>query len=278
MVGSVTPAALYPRAAAADVDGDLDVDLVSGSGAVLLNNGAGVFSVGATIPSASAVAAGDLDLDGDADLVLGSTVLRNNGAGVFSAWGSLPVPPVAPGGPCASGPADLALLDVDEDGDLDAVDTCGRIYANLGNGTFAPPILLGHDLGPEIAHADFDRDGDQDLVAAGPKILCNLTRQLARGLPARPGRPAWLELAGLPGAPWFLFAAAGPGNLSLPPHGTVFIDPATAFLAASGAFAANGASTLTVTLPPSPAIVASPPIARLRLSRFRGSGSRASRS
>ena len=136
----------------ADVDGDGDLDVLTLSYdtravCVRLNNGTGTFSAPATNPNPivgerpAGMAVGDLDADGDLDLVVSSTgavtatVLQNNGAGSFAPTGT---PDLGPR------PWALALGDLDGDGDLDAaVDgapgappaPAGVVRACLNNGT-----------------------------------------------------------------------------------------------------------------------------------------------
>ena len=165
---------------AADVDGDGDLDMVSSSFnavAIRLNNGNGVFSGGSDVLVGSSSAgmvinnmvAGDIDGDGDLDLLLNSatiTPLLNNGTGSFNV------------GPAAgtSGQALMALGDVDNDGDLDllaeAIHSFGNYLISLrlnnGNGTFGAatqiPVAGMHS---SATLADIDNDGDLDLLAAG---------------------------------------------------------------------------------------------------------------
>jgi len=93
----------------ADFDGDRDLDIAVANNednnvSILLNNGLGTFTGAGGSPVAvgarpTDVAAGDLDGDGDNDLVVANygantlTILRNNGSGAFTA-----VPPGVFGG------------------------------------------------------------------------------------------------------------------------------------------------------------------------------------
>ena len=79
-------------------------------------------------------------------------------------------------------------------------------------------------------------------------------------MPARPGRPASLDLYGPAGGAFFLYASAGTATIAFPPFGTVLIDPATASLVHAGAFApptapVPGYATLGATLPAIPSLV-----------------------
>src|SRR5207247_2487873 len=90
--------------------------------------------------SPTSVAAGDLDADGDTDLVTGYSdkvgVLLGNGAGSFSAAGSY-----------AAGwyPAAVALGDFTGDGKVDVATANSywndlSVLAGRGDGTLAPPV------------------------------------------------------------------------------------------------------------------------------------------
>lgn len=130
--------------------------------------------------------AGDIDGDGDDDVItsicLGDgevsseVVLRNDGGTLRVDTDALPVFNEN----CAVG---TQLIDVDSDGDLDALWTgtvdvrrdlqlLTRLYVNRGDGTFvdasqhwpAPNRIL---QGNNVAGADVDDDGDIDLIIAG---------------------------------------------------------------------------------------------------------------
>ncbi|KOO31212.1 protein serine threonine, partial [Chrysochromulina tobinii] len=161
--------------AAADVDGDGDLDVLLGNDGspnrVLLNAGGGTFPTSITLPGGSArtrsIAAADVDGDGDLDVLLGnynspSRVLLNAGDGTF------PTSIELSGG--SAGTLSIAAADVDGDGDLDVL--LGNnarnnvVLLNAGDGTFPMSIDLpgGSAYTRSIAAADVDGDGDIDVL------------------------------------------------------------------------------------------------------------------
>ena len=112
--------------------------------------------------------AGDIDADGDIDLVFGAELFLNDGAGVFASVDPSAEPILVSGKPAdqallveLSGDAfpDLVLVEVDA-GHL-------AIHLNLGDGSFSGAVA-SFDLAPSTrAFAeDFDGDGAVDLAAS----------------------------------------------------------------------------------------------------------------
>ena len=167
-----------------DVDQDGDLDLVVGNSLLFaasaqsrlyLNNGTGTFAdaTASRIPTGdhftTSLALGDVDGDGDLDLVLGnygqSRLYRNDGAGTFTDV-TLSCMPVV-----NSTTTSVALGDVDGDGDLDFVlGNNGRsgLYRNNGAGVFtdvtASRMPGGSYATTALVLGDMDGDGDLDLV------------------------------------------------------------------------------------------------------------------
>ena len=167
-----------------DFDGDDDLDVLltgaTDSGNVTnlyRNEGGGLLSdVLTMLPGVtqSAVAWDDYDRDGDPDLLLTghsydgpmARIYRNEGDGAFVDAGS---------GLVGIESGAVAWGDYDDDGDPDLVlsgnegdRVATRIYRNEGDGVF---VDVGSEL-PGTSHgavawADFDRDGDLDLLLTG---------------------------------------------------------------------------------------------------------------
>jgi hypothetical protein len=223
-----------------------------------LNAGGGAF---ASTPQPSMTgyysAAGDVDGNGLPDVVLDSQVWLNNG-GTFTA-GSAITPAVG---------APISLADVDEDGDLDLVESPAGVRLNGGGGAFGPllsqfpvaPYPPTSWTVPASVVADFDRDGGPDVFGSDRRMHMNCSRQIALGMRARPGRPGSLEMWGSPGAIFALFVSGATANFVYPPFGNVLIDPATAILLHGGTFGPTGSATpgfasIQGTIPPNPALV-----------------------
>jgi len=219
--------------ASADVNGDGNLDLVWGACAdspttspvvldgevrVFLGNGNGTFAetpylvsgvlhnAGTLIADvgidAGSLAAGDLDGDGRADIVVGALegtntvvkVLHNNGGGLFTVLtlinqpannGAAASPIYWPASSTQNSPWGIALADADNDGDLDLWIGDRALYLYLyrndgsGNLTLVTPnttvsgrpnVYLGHDVyraavgyTPSLGSGDVNGDGKADV-------------------------------------------------------------------------------------------------------------------
>ncbi|HSS48944.1 MAG TPA: FG-GAP-like repeat-containing protein, partial [Thermoanaerobaculia bacterium] len=183
-----------------DIDGDLDLVIGDGGGGLELFRNAlegpltaegkqafPALSGISAIRSIRAVVAGDLDRDGDLDLIVadakGIAVLDNLRQGRFADR-------TAAAGLAGAGPAEaLSLADLVDDGfpDLIAAGEAGlALWHNLGGGRFAPWPVAGLPQGTRFTAVlafDADNDGRLDLAAAGPGGVVVLGQ---RGTPAAP--------------------------------------------------------------------------------------------
>ena len=267
----------------ADVDGDGRLDaVVSRLDTVTWHGGlaSGAFgsptTIGGTI-AASRVAAGDLDDDGDADLVLGGTspriqTLVNDGAGSFAPGVTLVV------GPSGASPA---IADIDADGVQDLVldDTGGvlggqlLIWRGLGDGAYEEDVHVtagGLGGGGDLLVAPLDGDSRLDVYVLsdtgttvdGSAVYLNRTYgagapflDLGFALSGSNGYPVQIAsgaltagtpfsfrlLNGLPGAPATL--VLGISAAFIPHKGGVMV-PSPDFLFPG--FLINGAGAVTI--------------------------------
>ncbi|MBI5868279.1 MAG: VCBS repeat-containing protein [candidate division Zixibacteria bacterium] len=174
---------------AADLNGDGNLDLaVTNLGydsvSVLLNKGGAVLGAPVNYAAGSlpmSIIADDLDEDGDVDLATANkgsgnvSILISSGDGTFN----LPVFYDA-------GDLPYAIIASDLDGDCSIDLAVGnqaelsagvRVLRNIGDGTFAPPVIYAAGICPAIiAAADLDGDGVLDLAASNTcgKTVCLL--------------------------------------------------------------------------------------------------------
>ncbi|HZN08702.1 MAG TPA: FG-GAP-like repeat-containing protein [Pyrinomonadaceae bacterium] len=189
--------------AAGDFNNDGKVDLVStrvhsGDVVLLLGNGNGTFTPASGSPFIAgadpwAIAVGDFNGDGDADLAItnqpnpiGSAVaiLLGNGAGSFSAPTTFPV---------GAEPVSIAVGDYNHDGIADLAVASKdannvSVLVGNGNGTFGNTTTYGVGQSPVfVAAGDFNGDGRKDLAAAinnGVAILPNICTETPVALPS----------------------------------------------------------------------------------------------
>lgn len=182
----------HRQVAIGDVDGDGDPDIYAphaagGSDSLFINDGSGTFAE-TTIDNGSQAGGarfGDLDDDGDLDLVLTDGypdlggpvspvghVFVNDGAGAFAELAD-----AMPGMLDGISPIDVDLLDVDGDFDLDVMidshDGAVGLWLNDGSGAFTAAGAIAEPTGVyhyNPAACDVDGDGDLDLWVdnAGP--------------------------------------------------------------------------------------------------------------
>ncbi|WP_324671437.1 FG-GAP-like repeat-containing protein [Hymenobacter sp. GOD-10R] len=168
-----------------DVNGDGRLDLLSANNvsntiSVRLNTGPGTFTSSQEVAVGPGnlpeqVALGDLDSDGDLDMVIATagspningtvSVRFNNGQGVFSGTAAYFV---------SYAPRRIVLGDIDGDGDLDfatANGTVGTVNVKLndGKGVFIDSQRLSFNSSTaDLAFGDIDSDGDLDMLVTTP--------------------------------------------------------------------------------------------------------------
>ncbi len=278
---NVLPTTWSNAIAAADIDTDGDQDLVLGStGGVLVLRNQGGFTftdvsaawVGGLVPgSIRDVAVGDLDGDGDRDLVVArqgvasDDVLLDVG-NTFAAGVSLATGP--------NGSYRLALADVDADGDLDLWRggiTGLDLQLGLGLGGFtsgaARHPLVGGQV-PALLPFDCDRDGDMDLLVCEqflpPTLLINRHRDLVPGQPAigQPWTPVVWSQPGYATGPHFTGLGVSLVGLTspfpLPPFGELAIDLNVGVVFSGMTTLPGSASPFALAIPNQPTLVGLP--------------------
>ncbi|MBX3375316.1 MAG: VCBS repeat-containing protein [Phycisphaeraceae bacterium] len=167
-----------------DIDNDLDLDVRTGNrgsnnSKLYRNSGAGVFSLITGVPADSMCYSydfGDVNGDGNLDMIGANAGPSNQellllGDGTGSGWtnassGISPNP--------NADDNDSKFFDLDNDGDLDLIiaalgQSREKIYINNGSGGFTQALGIitdRNDSTMDVAVADFDNDGDFDIITA----------------------------------------------------------------------------------------------------------------
>lgn len=173
-----------------DLNDDQSLDIVSGNSwgapptvSVLLNKGNAAFgpynNYHTSNPVRGKLSAGDVDGDGDIDLVTSTglsfaDILRNQGDGSFFLTASYQLGFLA-------NQTDLSLVDVDQDGDLDLLGVITlhnfegmRVLINNGIGAFTlipTQYYAGDGTTRWLQTVDIDNDGDLDALTSSQTQL-----------------------------------------------------------------------------------------------------------
>lgn len=225
--GNSFSGASFSSLAFADIDGDLDLDVLitgdtsnQGQPATTLyrNNGIGFFTAMPMTPFdavyRSSVAFADVDGDGDLDvLITGATASQappiaklyaNDGSGVFTEMVGTPFQGVSSSA--------VVFADIDNDNDLDVLisgdisaswpsQPMTKLYTNDGSGVFTEATNTPFDAlkNASIAFADIDGDADADLLVSGnPPSISPATQAYTPKLYTNNGSGAFTEETNTP--------------------------------------------------------------------------------
>jgi hypothetical protein len=182
-----------------DLDGDRDLDLAAAGAssddpdqfgspqvAVLLNNGRRAFGEPRLFlvqDNAECAGSGDLDRDGDADLILQDkdllrvSLVSNLGDGSFAA------PRLIPSSSVPDGLFSLLAADLDGDRDVDLAGASSfgvKLFANQGDGGFEPGESIPLGSNPVFLLAeDLNGDGLTDLAIVNPAFRIEVPRNVS---------------------------------------------------------------------------------------------------
>ncbi|MBO2008631.1 FG-GAP-like repeat-containing protein [Hymenobacter negativus] len=188
-------------------DGFLDMAMLNpasgttsiGTVGIILNNGMGAFQNSASFPigvSPLAMSVGDVDHDGDPDLLVGDqsgrlNVWQNNGAGIFNSTGMAAI---------NRAPREMVMVDMDGDSDLDCViadlNLSLNTYLNDGTGPLATAPSTALTALTAYPNPATGRVHLSLPLAATRADLCDALGRTVRTVPAQVGT-ATLDVTGL---------------------------------------------------------------------------------
>ena len=157
------------KVVSADLDGDGDHDLVltgssAGGSRIATNDGTGTFTLGAVVPTSTAIAVGDITRDGRPDIVDASHYYAQTADGTFAAPATLPAMGAQPW-------RTLAIADVTGDGFADVVRPSAtdagfvRVDSMKADQTFATSRTYPAATLPDVVTTgDVNSDGLIDVV------------------------------------------------------------------------------------------------------------------
>jgi hypothetical protein len=276
LLANVAPGGVINGLTFADLDGDLDRDLLlisSGTAAVsvFLNQGGGTFAAATPIPLTPGgqgfdLVATDVDRDGDLDAVVTEypatqpLLFRNDGAANFTPANTFP--------PLTQVLGKLVVTDIDGDRAPDLLiphPTHAALLHNDGTGTFRDETarLWSRSIQAAVPW-DFDEDGDEDLLyrqGYSWQRVENRLRAATSLQTVRPGGQLQIRFQVQPvtpvPAPLVLpLAAFGPGApVNFPGIAGSFLVPASATIVLGGLPVSGGTAQLAIAVPASSGFV-----------------------
>lgn len=234
-----------------DGDGRIDLWVLTNQAQMILRNHGGMLQF---VPGALPVAVtgegsahvGDIDGDGDLDLITGRALMLNDGSGRFTN-SSHRLPPLD------SSRFIRDVVDLDDDGDLDLLGNFGVIWNNgFGQFTLATSAIPTLNTnGMLTTWVDVDRDNDLDLIVQTTSpdrvhLYINMVRQLEILGPTTLGGTIEFRYTANPGDnPSPIWASLACSFLAQQPQqlqdiGWLMIDPATTFVVGGWALPAVG--------------------------------------
>ena len=159
IAAGINPVPIDPNMADNSAQSAVGVAEVFSNGAVQILGNTNVLSV----------AAGDIDGDGSADLVVGTAAGQPVQVYLSDGFRGYALSPISIADNNAN--EGVAVADFDNNGTNDIVVANGggqpdMVYSNNGGASFSPMATLGSTFGQDVAVGDFDNDGNADIAIA----------------------------------------------------------------------------------------------------------------